>query len=293
MSTLLTWLATTKTDVLPAAIISLLISVTVTLVSKHLEARDTAEVAYRYEQRKKQHEVIGRHYGRLISAANTLGYRMWNLYANCDRGWLLRGRGNDDDGYYFKSTTYRLMNFFAIVRSAEKEAILLDGRVATEKDYLFLNYIDVFHWVMTDTALFEGLTYAHESQCDHFFADEFRRYSDLFGSADGQLTFDGFTSGPYTDPKFYPVLRFIEGLTRNEARLRWDRLVALHLLIQAFLNDFGYERQRANKRKFEEIADQVRNKRVLENLGQWLPKHELGRRDGTRLIAEAIVGTRR
>ena len=69
---------------------------------------------------------------------------------------------------------------------------------------------------------------------------------------------------PYIDPKFFPVLRFIEGLTRS-----------------------------ASKRKFEEIADQVRNKRVLENLGQWLPKHELGRRDGTRLVAEAIVRARR
>lgn len=288
MSALLAWLETAKTDILPTAIVSLLVSAFVTWVAKRWETRDTAEISYRYEQRKKQHEVIGRHYGRLIAAANTLGYRMWNLYTNSTRGWMARGRDGKGDGYYFKSTAYRLMHFFALVRSTEKEAILLDGRIASPKDYLFLNYIEAFHWVMTDTALFDGLPYDHAIQGDHFFADEFRRYCELCNSSEAQLTFDAFSTGPYVNPELLPVLGFLDGLTPEELRLRWDRLIALHLLIQAFLNDFGYQRQRASKRGFEEIVAQARNQRVLANLERWLPRHELGRKGGTRLVAQAI-----
>ncbi len=288
MPALLTWLETAKTDILPTAIVSLLVSAFVTWAAKRWETRDTAEIAYRYEQRKKQHEVIGRHYGRLIAAANTLGYRMWNLYTNNARGWMARGRDGEGDGYYFKSTAYRLMHFFALVRSTEKESILLDGRIASPKDYLFLNYIEAFHWVMTDTALFDGLPYNHAIQGDHFFADEFRRYCELCNPSEGQLTFDGFSMGPYDNPELLPVLEFLDGLTPEELRLRWDRVIALHLLLQAFLNDFGYRRQHASKRGFEEIAAQARNHRILVNLERWLPRHELGRKGGTRLLAQAI-----
>lgn len=288
MSALLTWLEMAKTDILPAAIMSLLVSAFVTWVAKRWETRDTAEIAYRYEQRKKEHEVIGRHYGRLIAAANTLGYRMWNLYTNSARGWLAREHDGERDGYYFKSTAYRLMHFFALVRSTEKEAILLDGRIASPKDYLFLNYIEAFHWVMTDTALFEGLPYNHTIQGDHFFADEFRRYCELCSPSEGQMTFDDFLTGPYADPELLPVLGFLDGLAREELRFRWDRLIALHLLLQAFLNDFGYRRQHASKRRFGEIAAQARNQKVLANLERWLPRHELGRKGGTRLVAQVI-----
>jgi hypothetical protein len=288
MSALLTWLQTAQMDILPTALVSLLISALVTWVAKRWETRDTAEIAYRYEQRKKQHEVIGRHNGRLIAAANTLGYRMWNLYTNSPLGWLARGRDGERDGYYFRSMAYRLMNFFALVRSTEKEAIFLDGRIATAKDYLFLNYIEVFNWVMTDTALFEGLAYDHSIQRDHFFADEFRHYCEMCNPNDGLLTFDNFSTGAYVNPELSPVLTFLDGLHREELRLRWDRLIALHLLLQAFLNDFGYRRQHSSKRAFVDIAAQVQNREVLANLESWLPRHELGKRGGTRLVAQAI-----
>lgn len=288
MPALLTWLETAKTNILPAAIVSLLVSAFVTWVAKRWETRDTAEITYRYEQRKKQHEVIGRHYGRLVAAANTLGYRMWNLYINGARGWLARGGDGECDGYYFRSTAYRLMHFFALVRSAEKEAILLDGRIASPKDYLFLNYIDAFHWVMTDTALFKGVPYDHATQRDHFFADEFRRYCELCSHGEDSLTFNGFLTGPYVNPALSPVLDFLDGLACDEVRFRWDRLIALHLLLQAFLNDFGYRRQQASRGRFDDIAAQIQNAKILANLEYWLPRHELGKKGGTRHVARAI-----
>jgi hypothetical protein len=36
-------------------------------------------------------------------------------------------------------------------------------------------------------------------------------------------------------------LRFFDGLRADEPRLRWDRLVALHLLVIAFRSAIGYE----------------------------------------------------
>lgn len=286
-------LASANTHLLWAALVSAIVSATVSYLFKRGETRHKAQVEYEYEQRKKLHELTGRYHGRLITAANSLNYRFWNLYSNHAKGWLdINGR-YDAAGYYFLSTAYRLMSFFALVRLVESEAILLDGRIAKKRDFAFLNYIAAFHWVMTDTALFDGESYDISMQSDHFFADQFRHYCDLCTKGNECLGFEAFKNGPYRDSEFSAVLMFLDGLSPMEDRLRWNRVVTLHLLLMAFLNTFGYTRQKTGVKKFLSAARNVTSDACLKNLLTWLPHHDLSQEKGAKNIIKAINRVRR
>src|SRR3989442_12610033 len=107
---LLSELAITQKDLLWAAVVSAIVSAAVSYWFKRGETRHKAEVDYEYEQRKKLREVIGRYHGRLLSAANSMSYRLWNLYSNHDKGWLKVQGAYATSGYYFLSSVYRFLN---------------------------------------------------------------------------------------------------------------------------------------------------------------------------------------
>lgn len=284
MENFLSDLASSNTRLLLPSLVSAIVAATVSYIFKRRETQHSAEVEYDYEQRKKLRELTGRYHGRLVSAANSLNYRLWNLYANHDKGWLAVGGGS---GYYFSSTAYRLMSFFALIRLLESEAILLDSRIATKKDFVFLNYAAAFHWVMTDVALFDGTGYDNSLQKDHFFSDRFRHFSELCTKDKECISFDAFSSGPFKSGELDIVRAFLDGLCPGENRLRWDRIVSLHLLLMAFLNNYGYKRQKSSPRKFIEAAQQITNPTCLINLVSWLPRHDLRWDPGARAIKRA------
>jgi hypothetical protein len=286
--TFLSKLAGTHTDLLLPGLISVIVSAAVCYLFKRGETRHSAKVEYEYEQRKKLHEMTGRYHGRLISAANNLNYRLWNLYSNHQDEWLKVDGRYEQTGYYFSSTAYRLMSFFALVRLIESEAILLDARIATRKDFLFLNYIAAFHWVMTDVALFGGSAYDISTQSDHFFSDHFRHCCEICSKEGECLSFEAFKNGPYLNKDFSAVLKFLDGLSPYDGRLRWNRVVALHLLLLAFLNTYGYKRQKTKPAKFLLVAKQVTNLACLKNIVAWLPRHDLDSDTGARNIIKAV-----
>jgi len=285
----ITDLLTAHTDLLWAAMVSVVVSAAVSYWFKRRETRHTAEVEYEYEQRKKLRALIGRYHGRLLNAANSMNYRMWNLYANHDKGWLdVAGDYADPNHYYFRSSVYRFLNVCALLCQLENEAILLDARIAQKKDFTFLNYAAALRWVMTDVALTEGLPYDNFHQTDHFFADHFRHYCALSICSGNFLTIDQFSELLDNDSRLKPVFCYFDGLTGNEARLRWDRLVAFHLLLMAFINSFGYERQHSDDEHFIQTAKQIRNVQILQNLVAWLPRHDLAHdREAKRIISAA------
>lgn len=277
----------TKQDLLWAGIVAALVSTAISSWFRRKEIRHSAEVEYEYEERKRLRELIGRHHGRLLNAANSMNYRMWNLYANHSREWLDVNGNFPDAGYYFCSTVYRFMNVCSQIRLVEREAFLLDTRIARKKDFAFLNYIAALHWVMTDVALTEGLQYDDFHQTDHFFADHFREYCDACVSNGAFPEIADFSSFQADNSRIAPVLEYFDGLTREEARLRWDRLVAFHLILLAFINTFGYRRQYTSTEKFRQVASQMQNEQVLRNLVTWLPRHDLGTDREAKKIVEA------
>lgn len=281
-------LLTANKDLLWAGIVSAIIAAAVSYWFKRRETRHTAQVAYEYEQRKRLRELIGRYHGRLLNAANSMSHRMWNLYTNYDKGWLtVHGGYANPDAYYFQSTVYRFLNVCALLRQLEAEAVLLDARIAEKQDFTFLNYAAALQWVMTDVALTKGLPYDNFDETDHFFSDRFRQACDLCLSDARFISHEKFSALLKPAPELEALLKYFDGLTRNEDRLRWDRLVAFHLLLMAFINSFGYKRQRSSHHQFAQVAKYIRNREVLENLVAWLPRHDLGSDQEAKTIMRA------
>ncbi len=256
--------------------------------------RHRLETEYEYEERKKLRNLIGLYHGRILLAAEHLDHRLWNLKANESRGWLeVQGLYNQpSEHYYFTTTAYRFANFLGLVYLFQKEALYIDSRIADGNELTFLKYAKSFEWVMTDVALFEGLHYDDFHQRDHFFVDNLRLVCDAFISAGALVSLDDFHSQLVKcvpDSALANFLEFFDGICRNENRLRWDRVIAFHLLLLAFHNTFGYDMQKATIEQFVEIAKPVRNKKVLQNLDAWLTKLGLGNDRGARNISDAIA----
>ncbi len=251
-----------KTDFLWATLVSAVVSAAVSYYFRRREARHKLAVEYEYEQRKKLRDLIGRYHGRLLQVCNSLNYRFWNLYANA--GWLNSDGDYKHPGYYLLSFVHRFLAVFSFIRQFENEAICVDRRIAERKDFIFLNYLEAIRWVMTDVALFDGIPYDSSHQRDHFFADNFRQYCDGCATDRDFITYEELKDRVAKVRSLDPVLQFFDSLQPSEDRLRWDRLVALHLLLIAFVNSFGYEPQYSSQTKFDSVAGQVRRQRIVE-----------------------------
>ncbi len=212
---------------------------------------------------------------------------MDNLYINYDKQWL--DFSNGKTGYYLNSTVFRFLSVSALLRQLESEALLLDPTIASKQDFTFLSFVAALQWVMTDVALFDGLPYDPFDERDHFFSDHLRSYSRCCLEGDRLLTYDEFAAGPATTSEPAPVFAFFSGLHRDEDRLRWDRMVAMHLLLMAFLNVFGYKRQQCKAEAFRYAGSMVQNPSVLVNLVKWLPRHDLATSKAIQQMVDNIT----
>jgi len=275
---------TAKTNLLWAALVSVLVSSTISYLFHRREIRHRLATEYEYEQRKELRDIIGLYHGRLLSAGNSLNYRFWNLYSNQDKSWLMVRGAYDPKRYYFHSFVYRFLAVGVLMRQFERKAIFVDARIAEQHDFLFLKYLATMHWCLTDVALFQGLAYDSSEDTDHFFADAFRGYCDTCVQDSNVIEFNDFVELVQKNRSLDPVLRFFDSLCRKEERFRWDRLVVFHLLIVAFINTFGYIEQRTSRAKIEGIAEEIKNREVLANLIQWLPRHGLGQDRESKML---------
>jgi hypothetical protein len=251
--------------------------------------RNKLAIEYEYAQRKNLRELIGRYQGRMLEAAETLNHRLWNLYANQDKGWLDVAQGNyKNSGYYHSSFVYRFLNFYALARKFESEAVLIDSRIADKKDLDFVKFVKAFHWAICDVALFDKFDYDTQYATDHFFRDRLREICDSCMGEEGFLGHEELRSVLLNTPDLDDVFRYFEGLKKKEPRLRWDRLVAVHLLLLAFVNSFGYDMQESTPQQFIDVALQADNAQILRNLTLWLPKLGLQRNKSAAFIRKAV-----
>lgn len=247
---------------------------------------------YEYAQRKQMRDLIVRYRGRMLEAAEVLNHRLFNLYRNEAQGWLSAGGHYDGElGYYFTTTAYRFLGLCALARQFQAEAIFVDARIAESSDLDFVKFAKAFEWVATDVSLFEGLDYDAFDATDHFFKDGLRNICDHCLSNGSLLGLDEFSKcirGGGEGARFLPALQFFDGLSSGEARLRWDRVVAFHLLVMAFINEFGYDMQRSTRSQFLEVARRIRHPHVRRNLRGWLPRLGLGGQRASKLVLSAL-----
>ena len=281
-------LTSAKVNLLWTSLASLVISTIVSYIAKKLEVRDKLKAEYSHEQQKKIRELIGSYHGRLVRSSRSLNYRFFNLYRNHKKDWLnVRGKYRSLTGYYFSSFVHRLLCVLAIVRQFEKEAIYLDARIAEKNDFIFLNYLDAFHWVMTDAQLFKGLEYDSTSARDHFFSDFLRALSEKLWVDDDFVSLD-LLGEIIKEGQIDSALKFLDGLSKSENRFRWDRLICFHLLLLAFMNRFGYESDKAKQEKFDEIVSMANQRVILENFDSWFGKLGLEKDREIKRIRKAI-----
>jgi hypothetical protein len=235
--------------------------------------RSKVEIEYEHEQRKAIREKIGAYHGRLLEAALNLHYRLVNLATNVERGWLDTG-GNYQEPlgsrHYFRTTAYRFVLLAGLANKFERDAIFIDARFAEGTDESFLFYAKAFRWVMTDAALFKGLEYDDSTSTDHFFTDHLRHMCSVAWTEGQELDFAEFEQLLVSGDELTEVLSFFDGMRPGD--LRWDRLVALQLLLMAFINTFGYAFQESDDDWFRKVAGQIQQAAVARNLLAWLPK---------------------
>jgi hypothetical protein len=281
-----------------AAIISAVIGLIAGLLGAYIKHfldkrsfRDKLETEYEYGERKKLRELIGRYHGRLLEASERLNHRLWNLQENESKGWLNVKRVYDqpDKNYYFTTTVYRFVRLLFLIRLFDEEAIFIDSRFAKEGEFAFAKFLKALEWSLTDADLFDDIRYDTFHQTDHVFRDKLRLLCDSCIDGDNAISLEKFharLTNPDEQLRLVPLLNLFDGLCSTEKRLRWDRIAVFHLLLMAFINNFGYDIQQASRREFTDIAASVRNRQVLHNLAFWLPR--LGLDKETKNLKAAI-----
>lgn len=247
------------------------------------------KIEYEYEQRRKLRNLIGQYVGQMLEATETLNHRLWNLYQNESRGWLrLDGDyAKFGEHYYFASCVYRFLAVFSLARRFEIEALFVDPRIAEKRDLDFVKLLKAFYWVATDVSLFEHLDYDITEARDHIFKDRLRTICDRCWANGSFVSLEEFLGANYQIDNVRPVLELFDGLRSKEKRLRWDRLVALHLFLIAFINTFGYDMQRSSQRQFIEAAERFQHYEIFANLVAWLPKLGLAKQREIAKISRA------
>jgi hypothetical protein len=168
----------------------------------------------------------------------------------------------------------------------EREAHHIDDRYSESLDRTFLLYAKAFRWVMTDVALFRPLDdYDPSASIDHFFTDRLREMCAALHDDSRTLRFDEFESR-IADYEVEDALAFFDALPSRDPA--WDRVVSLRLVIQAFINTFGYPHQQNSREHMAEVARTIRHAKVRANLAYWLSE-KLGLDDDAE--AQQLVET--
>jgi hypothetical protein len=222
-----------------AAVTSILTTVLLRYVVDDKLQRRRARTEYEYAQRKALREVMGKYEGPMLQAAEDFHLRMRNVYRNASKPWL--AATGKREGYYRVSTVYRLVSLIRLAVQLEQRALYLDATIREERDTITLRYAKAFQAVLTGSDLFSGTGYDTSRSADHIFRDRLRGLADL-PLPDGQgFTYAYFESGLKDDGLLTDVFDFVDGLSPQGTPLRWDRLVALDLLLLAYIDRVGFD----------------------------------------------------
>ena len=259
------------------------------LVAEREIERHRLELAHEFKEREKLLDLVGEFRGRIVEASDVYNHRLLNLYGNANQHWLSMNGDYSVLGYYFHSTVLRFLALLSLATQFERKAFFIEEQVAEDPDeqatrddaVTFLWYCKGLRWAATDVSLFEGASdYERSGATDHFFSDQLRDICARIMKEDGTQVGLGEFVTLSTHPQLLPAMRFFDGLRPDEDRHRWDRLVALHLLVMSFLNWYGYDRQHSDAGRLDAAAGQLRHGYVAANLRRWLPQLGLDKHAG-------------
>lgn len=291
------WL-TNLNPTLAAAIVSAVVSLSVALIAallgptvkygfdRRLERRKL-ELAYIAEQSKALRDRIGFHKGTILIAVGDLASRIRNYEETLDAPTWLQGRG-----YYARTFAFRILAYWYAISSFSQEALYIDAAVATKGDWAFVKVVKLNLDIWSEPGLFEGLDYSAFRATDHFFSGQITSLINAFKHSehDRAVTwpeFEQLLNAGTND--FDRVFRYLNQLQRTTWQLKYQRLVASHLVLIATVNSFGYDHQRKSAEGVREIASHC-GPEVRSNLRQMILDLHLQREDGFRDLVRVLKG---
>jgi hypothetical protein len=277
---------------LVALVVSALVSGGVRFGFDEALAARRAARDYAYERRKDLHSLVGRFDGRLLETGTDLYVRLRNIAETADSAWLAAPSAASPPGYFLASTVYRFMALMRLAVAFDREAIYFDPEIASRHDLRCIQYAKAFQWVMTDVTLFAGTGYDVNEATDHFFRDELRTICTLPVSPDTPLVYEEFCTSILPTVQAQRVQAFFTAFSRESTPLRWDRVVALQLLLAGFIDGVSYlDTQRKHQPEFNRIAADLTSLEIRRNLLRWIPE-QLGHvdRGGSAKISRALKG---
>ncbi|WP_027420332.1 hypothetical protein [Crocinitomix catalasitica] len=232
---------------------------------------------HKYEQRKKIKEVLAKNKTHLLNSAEELNHRLWNFTNNHQKNWhKVDGDYFEDGNNYFNSFIYRILSFYGWLRIIDKQMIYLDTTIASKDDLDFIKYIKIFPQLMCDLALFKGIEYDSNNPTDHFFRNNFQNISIILVKGEEVTDYANmFDDLNYCQMEYSQLCEFIDGISSEEERLRYDRLKLLHLTLLSFLNKFGYDFQYTEKEKIEFILKTPRKSKLIKNYTEFIKRMKL------------------
>jgi hypothetical protein len=288
-----------------AAVIAAGVSFATTLVTKlwldRRAYRKDAETAYKYEQLKALHGVVGSYFGRLLDTTTSWHYRMSNIYAY-GTGRLNASGMHGRAKYFFNSTLYRFLALQTFAQLFENEHIYIEPRLLEEGGNLDLvKFVKALHWAVSDAELFAGLEYRKSELDDHIPSDRLRAICEAFlddkGSVPSFRAFEARLRAHNADEQseLRRAFKLFDGVSPTESRFRWDRIVCLHLLTLAFIRRFGYDPLLSSyQADIENAVSRIKHERIAKNFVEWLPRLGLAEDEAldemTRQLGRRISG---
>ncbi len=273
---------------LVALVVSAVISGLVKFAFDDSLASRKAARDYAYERRKELHALVGMFDGRLLESAEDLYVRVGNIAGRADPKWLVP-RAGEPPGYFLASTVYRFVALMRLAVAFDRQAIYFDPEIASGHDLRCIRYAKAFQWAMTDTRLFDGLGYDTSESTDHFFRDELRTVCTFEFPPKEPLAFDRFCSEILATGQAQDVVDFFSSFGREATPLRWDRVMALQLLLAAFVDGVGYDDTVKPQAEFDAMATALISPVVRGNLVGWF-RENIGNvdKEGTGKIVSAL-----
>ena len=244
---------------------------------------------YQYEQRKKQKEVLSKYKVQLLNSCEDLNFRLHNFDTNYQKQFHCVDGDYLSQGYYFRSFIYRFISVYAWISIINKNMMFLDTTIATNEDLNFLKFLRLFRRLATDVGLFGTLKYDDSKQTDHFFINILDTMADAMIIQDKEIPrvyqYSEFNNNySILMPTFRPICSFVDGISPEEERPRWDRLKVIHIAITAFLNSYGYAFQKTNKTQLRALINNPRTIRFKQPFSQMIEISGLSRQKELRKI---------
>lgn len=245
---------------------------------------------HEYEQRREVKRILSKNKIQLLNACEELNCRLWNFTEIYSNRWHCIDAIDVKEHYYLVSFIYRLIAVFAWVRKIEKEMIYLDTTFSIEEDLDFIKYLRLLPQILCDAELFNGYEYDRSIAKDHFFRGQLESLAESFVVDNKVCDFTNFCKkfDNYIE-EIAPVCRFLNDMSPEENRLRWDRLQILHITIMAFLNTFGYDFQYTSVDKINRITSTPRKSRLLNSFSEMVCRMKLDNQSELKNILKAAI----